>query len=80
MPAGSLVYVRSGVKRTAFAEKPGTTILVVGGEPGKAYEVNGWEHLRQAIDLSEQFRDYAKGDSDFDPIREEPGFKQLLGA
>jgi tetratricopeptide (TPR) repeat protein len=38
------------------------------------------EHLRQAIDKFEQFRDYAKGDSDFDPIREEPAFKELVGA
>jgi hypothetical protein len=24
-------------------------------------------------------RDYAKGDSDLDPIREEPAFKELVG-
>ena len=130
-PAGTFVFVRSGVKRTAFAEEPGTTIVAVGGEPGKAYEAVGWEvwaplqplyqagrydevvdrgreaiesgpyaaplynlacceslagrsadaveHLRRAIELSERFRSYAKEDSDFDPIREEPGFKQLVG-
>jgi hypothetical protein len=42
-PAGTFVFVRPGVKRTAFAEEPGTTIVVVGGTPGKAYEVRGWE-------------------------------------
>jgi tetratricopeptide (TPR) repeat protein len=130
-PAGTFVFVRSGVKRTAFAEEPRTTIVAVGGEPGKAYEAVGWEvwaplqplyqagsydevadrgreaiesgpyaaplynlacceslagrsadaveHLRRAIELSERFRSYAKEDSDFDPIREEPGFKQLVG-
>jgi tetratricopeptide (TPR) repeat protein len=131
-PAGTLVFVRSGVKRTAFAEDPGTTIIAVGGVPGKAYEPVGWEvwaplralyeageyaeaadrgrelveahpqyavplynlacceslagrttdaveHLRQAINLSEQFRSYAKDDSDFDPIRDEPAFKELIG-
>jgi tetratricopeptide (TPR) repeat protein len=130
-PAGTFVFVRSGVKRTAFAEEPGTTIVAVGGEPGKAYEAVGWEvwaplqplyqagsydevadrgreaiesgpyaaplynlacceslagrsadaveHLRRAIELSERFRSYAKEDSDFDPIREEPAFKQLVG-
>jgi tetratricopeptide (TPR) repeat protein len=131
-PAGTLVFVRSGVKRTAFAEEPGTTIIVVGGVPGKAYEPVGWEvwapiralyeageyadaadrgrelieahpqyaeplynlacceslagrttdavgHLRHAINLSEQFRSYAKDDSDFDPIRDEPAFKELIG-
>jgi tetratricopeptide (TPR) repeat protein len=131
-PAGTLVFVRPGVMRTAFAEEPGTTLIVVGGIPGKAYEPDGWElwapirplyeageyaaaadrarefvdagaeyrellynlacceslagrtpdaleHLRRAIDRSEQFRAYAKDDSDFDPIRDEPGFKELVG-
>jgi hypothetical protein len=36
------------------------------------------EHLRQAIDRSEQFRSCAKDDSDFDPIRNEPAFKELI--
>jgi hypothetical protein len=31
------------VKRTAVAEEPGTTIIAVGGTPGKAYEPHGWE-------------------------------------
>ncbi len=38
------------------------------------------EHLRQAIEAWEDSRSYAKGDSDFDPIREEPAFKELVGA
>ena len=37
------------------------------------------EHLRLAIDGNEQFRAMATGDSDFDPIREEPAFKELVG-
>jgi tetratricopeptide (TPR) repeat protein len=124
--------VRPGVKRTAFAEEPGTTIVAVGGVPGKAYAALGWEvwapvdplyqagayadaadrgrevveahpqyaapfynlacceslagrtadaigHLRRAIELSEPSRGYAKGDPDFDPIRDEPAFKELVG-
>jgi tetratricopeptide (TPR) repeat protein len=131
-PAGTLVFARPGVKRTAFAEEPGTTIVALGGVPGKAYEPHGWEvwaplrplyeageyaeaadrgrllleahpeyaglfynvacceslagrsadaldHLRRAIDMSERFRAYAKDDSDFDPIRDEPAFKELIG-
>jgi tetratricopeptide (TPR) repeat protein len=130
-PAGTFVFVRPGVKRTAFAEEAGTTIVAVGGTPGKAYEPVGWElwaplrplyeagdyetviergralvdanpeyalplynlacceslagrtsdaleHLRQAIERSEQFRSYAKGDSDFDPVRDEPAFQELV--
>ena len=34
--------------------------------------------LRQAIELSEPFRDMAIGDSDFDPIRDQPGFRELV--
>lgn len=131
-PAGTFVFVPSGVRRTAFAEEPGTTILVVGGTPGKAYEPVGWElwaplrplyeagdyaatadrgrevaeanpqypilfynlacceslagrtsdaleHLRRAIDLSDQVRSYAREDSDFDPIRDEPAFREMIG-
>jgi len=132
-PAGTFVFARPGVKRTAFAEEPETTIIALGATPGKAYEPVGWElwaplnalyqkgeyvevadraralveahpqypilfynlacceslagrtteaveHLRQAIDMSEQFRAYAKGDSDLDPIRDEPAFKELIGS
>ena len=42
-PAGTFVFVPGGAKRTAFAEEPGTTIVAVGGIPGKAYETTGWE-------------------------------------
>ena len=36
------------------------------------------DHLRHAIEMSEEFRDSAKNDSDLDPIRDEPAFKQLI--
>jgi quercetin dioxygenase-like cupin family protein len=42
-PAGTLVFAKPGVRRTAFAEEPGTTIIVLGGTPGEAYDVIGWE-------------------------------------
>jgi mannose-6-phosphate isomerase-like protein (cupin superfamily) len=131
-PTGTLVFVRPGTKRRVFAEEPGTTIVVVGGAAGEAYQPDGWEiwapfrplyeagdygavadrgrevieahpqyadpfynlacceslagrttdaieHLRQAIDGSERLRAFAKEDSDFDPIRDEPAFKELIG-
>ena len=131
-PVGTLVFARPGVKRTAFAEEPETTILAFGGTPGEAYEPDGWElfapvrplyeqgeyaaaaergralveahpeyttlfynlacceslagqttealeHLRRSIEMSERSRAYAKGDSDFDPIRDEAAFKELVG-
>ena len=130
-PAGTLVFARPDVKRTAFADEAGTTIVAFGGTPGEAYEPDGWElwaslrpiyeageygeaadraralvdahpqyagllynlacceslagrtdeavdHLRQAIDKSERFRAYARDDSDFDPIRHEPAFEELI--
>ena len=130
-PAGTFVFVRPGVQRTAVAEEPETTIVAVGGTPGKAYQPDGWEvwgplnglyragryaevadrgralveahpqyggllynvacceslagrtadaidHLRRAVERSERYRAYARDDSDFDPIREEPAFRALL--
>ena len=130
-PVGTFVFVRPDVKRTAFAEEPGTTIVAVGGTPGKAHEPQGGElwmplhhlyesgeyaeaadrgrelieahpeyagplynlacceslagrtddalkHLRLAIDRNEPFRSLAAEDSDFDPIRDETAFKELV--
>lgn len=130
-PEGTLVFVPANVKRTAFAEEAGTTVISVGATPGKPYNPVGWElwyplrkqyeageyaevlprlreivaanpqygllfynlaclesltgqttdsieHLRKAIELSEQFRDYAKDDSDLDAIRDQAAVKDLL--
>jgi tetratricopeptide (TPR) repeat protein len=132
-PAGTFVFAKPGVKRTAFAEEPDTTILAVGATPGKVYEPDGWEiwaplrplfeageyeaaadrlheafaahpeypgllynaacceslagrtaeaieHLRLAIEQAERFRALARNDTDFDPIRREPAFEELIGA
>ena len=131
-PAGTFVSVPPGIRRTAFADEAGTTIVAVAGVPGEAYESGGWdvwaplrplyeageyaevadrgrelieanpqyaepvynlacceslagrttdaiEHLRQAVERSERLRALAKEDSDFDPIRDEPAFKELVG-
>jgi quercetin dioxygenase-like cupin family protein len=128
---GSFVFARPGVKRTAFAEEPGTTILAMGATPGKVYEPVGWElwargrqlygegryaeaadeargpaeahpeypallynlacceslagrkadaieHLRLALERSENVRSYLEHDSDLDPLRGEPEFQALL--
>ena len=37
------------------------------------------EHLRHAINMWEGCREMAKEDSDFDPIRHEPAFQELIG-
>ena len=36
-------------------------------------------HLRAAIEMRPSFRDLAKEDTDFDPIRNESGFRELVG-
>ena len=43
-PAGTFVAVPDPeVVRGATALAPGTTLVAVGGEPGKAFEVSSWE-------------------------------------
>jgi uncharacterized RmlC-like cupin family protein len=43
-PAGTFVYVENpAVLRGATALEAGTTLIAVGGRPGKAYEVSDWE-------------------------------------
>jgi tetratricopeptide (TPR) repeat protein len=37
------------------------------------------EHLRFAIERADRFRSLAADDSDFDPIRDDPAFKELVG-
>ena len=37
------------------------------------------EHLRLAIERSERIRQFAAGDSDLDPLRDDPAFKELVG-
>ncbi|MFL5928773.1 MAG: TPR end-of-group domain-containing protein [Gaiellaceae bacterium] len=42
-PAGSLVFVRPGASRTAFAEEDGTTLLAIGAKAGTPYRPEGYE-------------------------------------
>jgi mannose-6-phosphate isomerase-like protein (cupin superfamily) len=43
-PTGTFVYVPDpAVARGASALETGTTLLAVGGEPGKSFEVSPWE-------------------------------------
>ncbi len=51
-PAGTFVFVRDPeAKRGAHAEEPGTTVLAVGGQPGRAYELSPWEFFADARPL-----------------------------
>ncbi len=54
VPAGNVVFISDQkVRRGAMAEEDGTVILVVGGTPGKAYEVSAWEEAGDAYPLWE---------------------------
>lgn len=47
--AGTIVFVRDpAVERSAIAKEPGTTVLAIGGKPGKAYEPGPWENIYAA--------------------------------
>lgn len=49
-PAGTFVFVRDpAVRREAFAEESGTTVLVAGGVPGQAFEPSPWEAWLEAL-------------------------------
>jgi tetratricopeptide (TPR) repeat protein len=49
-PAGTLVFVRDpAVRRHATAKAPDTTVLVVGGVPGQAFEPSPWEAWLEAL-------------------------------
>jgi tetratricopeptide (TPR) repeat protein len=133
-PTGTAVFVRDpAARRKAVAEEPGSTVLAVGGRPGKVFEPSNWErsapalayfatqeydkahealmevhqedpddatvlynlacaesllgrsddaieHLDQSIArMGERFRELAQTDTDLDPIREDPRFKELVG-
>lgn len=49
-PRGTLLFVRDpAVRREAVALEDGTTVLVVGGVPGKAFESSPWEAWLEAL-------------------------------
>lgn len=53
-PAGTFVCVPPKIKRTAFAEEIGTTLLAIGGgAPGKPYQPSGWELFAPLLPLFE---------------------------
>lgn len=70
-PAGTFVFVRDpAAKRKAIAKEDGTTVLAVGGTPGKAFTPSDWE--RQAPVLAFFARkDYDKAIEALEELRAE---------
>jgi tetratricopeptide (TPR) repeat protein len=58
-PAGTLVLVEVGTRRSAVAAEPGTTVVVIGGAPGAAGPGSAWEHYYSAQPAYDQ-GDYEK--------------------
>jgi tetratricopeptide (TPR) repeat protein len=53
-PAGTVIYIRNpAVRRAAAARDPETTVLAVGGTPGKAFKPMAWETNADVIPLFE---------------------------
>jgi tetratricopeptide (TPR) repeat protein len=77
-PAGTFVYARPGVTRTAFAEEPETTILAVGGVPGRAYEPEGWELWAPFNRLYLEGRYAEAADGAREAVRAHPEYAGLL--
>jgi tetratricopeptide (TPR) repeat protein len=77
-PAGTFVFARPGVMRTAFAEEPQTTILALGGTPGRAYQPSGWEHWAPAGRLHNEGRYAEAADLARDVVAAHPGYPALL--
>jgi hypothetical protein len=69
-PAGTFVFARPSVKRTAFAEEAGTTIVALGGTPGKAYEPSDWEIWQPYNHLYEAGRYAEAADEARGPLEE----------
>ena len=49
-PVGTLIFVSPELRRGAVAEEDGTTLLVVGGQPGSPFRVSPWEAAADALD------------------------------
>ena len=52
-PAGTLVFVRPGARRGAFAAEDGTAVLAVGAKPGVVFEPSPWEEVFAAYSYAE---------------------------
>ncbi len=77
-PAGMLVYAKAGVRRTAFAEEPGTTIFAFGGSPGKVYEPGGWEVWAPIRPLYDAGQYAEAADRGRELIEAEPGYPDVI--
>ena len=77
-PAGTFVLARPGVKRTAFAEEPGTTVIALGGTPGRPYQALGWELWAPLGHFYGEGRYAEAADRGGELIDQHPGYPNLI--
>jgi tetratricopeptide (TPR) repeat protein len=63
----------------AYPDNPGLAYNVACCESLAGRAPEALDYLRQAIEQSNEFRELAKRDSDFDSIRAQPAFVELVG-
>jgi hypothetical protein len=76
-PAGTFVFARPGVLRTAFAVEAGTTILAIGGRPGEAWAPDGWELWMPVAPLYNDGRYAEAADRSRELVDAHPGLPML---
>ena len=67
---------------TALAEYPDDPAVLYNlacAESMSGRTAEAIQHLRRSVENGERFRDLARTDTDFDPIRDEPEFNALVG-
>ena len=77
-PAGTFVFARPSVKRTAYAEEPETTIVAMGAKPGEVYRPTGWELWAPAGRLYQEGRYAEAADQAGDVVAAHPEYPALL--
>jgi quercetin dioxygenase-like cupin family protein len=61
-----------------FPDDPGVLYNLACAESMTGRTVEALEHLRRSAEQSERYRDAARTDTDFDPIRDEPEFAEIV--
>ena len=70
-PSGTFVFVRDpAAKRSAVAKEAGTTVVIVGGKPGKAFTPSPWERNAPAL-AHFGTKEYDKAAEAFEELLEE---------
>ena len=62
-----------------FPDEPTVLYNLACAESMAGKSADALAHLKRSVEHGERFRELARADTDFDPIRDEPEFQQLFG-